>query len=91
MSTITFDTHKFVKRLESAGVPQAQAEAMADVQREALAEALDVALATKADVQAVRSDMRELRVEMMGEMKLSRWMIAALIGLAIANFAKQYF
>ena len=30
MSSITFDMHKFVKQLEVAGFPQAQAEAVVD-------------------------------------------------------------
>jgi hypothetical protein len=58
MSPTTFDTLKFVERLE------------------------------KADAAALSADLRELRAEMMGEMKLTRWMVAALVGLSIANFAK---
>jgi hypothetical protein len=32
MSTITFDTHKFVKRLIEAGMPESQAEILAEEQ-----------------------------------------------------------
>ena len=32
MGTITFDTHGFVKRLTAAGMPEAQAEVLADEQ-----------------------------------------------------------
>ena len=49
MATATFDTLKYVKQLESAGVPSAQAEAFANAQREILADALDSSLATKSD------------------------------------------
>jgi hypothetical protein len=42
MTTVTFNTLKFVKRLERAGIPREQAAAMA--------EALDTQLATKADL-----------------------------------------
>lgn len=35
MTTTTFDTHKFVRRLEAAGVPLEQAEAQAEVLTEA--------------------------------------------------------
>jgi len=45
MTTITFDTLKFVERLERAGVPRAQASAIAEAQKEAI----DSQLATKAD------------------------------------------
>jgi len=47
MSTITFDTHKFVKRLTEAGMPLAQAEILADEQ----ASLIDERLATKDDLE----------------------------------------
>ncbi|MBI4740084.1 MAG: DUF1640 domain-containing protein [Betaproteobacteria bacterium] len=47
MTTITFDTHKFVKDLESAGVPPLQAEAFVRAQQEILPQALDSTLATR--------------------------------------------
>jgi hypothetical protein len=40
MATITFDTLKFVERLEKAGVSREQATAFADAQKEAFSEAL---------------------------------------------------
>ena len=39
MATITFDTLKFVKKLESAGIPALEAEAIAEAFREASGEA----------------------------------------------------
>ena len=50
MTITTFDTLKFVERLEQAGVSREQASAMAEAQRDALAEALETQLATKADI-----------------------------------------
>ena len=46
MATVAFDTRKFAKRLEAAGVSAQQAEATA----EAFAEATSQELATKADL-----------------------------------------
>ena len=80
MNTITFDTHKFVKDLESAGVPPAQAEAFVRAQQEILSQALDSTLATKSDIAIL-----DLKID-----KLS-WMMGILIALAVANFAKQFF
>ncbi|MDP2812006.1 MAG: DUF1640 domain-containing protein [Rhodocyclaceae bacterium] len=80
MNTITFDTHKFVKDLESAGVPPAQAEAFVRAQQEILSQSLDTPLATKSDIAIL-----DLKID-----KLS-WMMGILIALAIANFAKQFF
>ena len=50
MSTITFDTFKFVDRLEKAGLSREQASAIVEAQKDAFAEALDSTLATKVDV-----------------------------------------
>ena len=49
MAAVTFDTHKFIKTLEAAGMPIAQAEAMSVAVRESH-DATD--LATKADLRA---------------------------------------
>jgi hypothetical protein len=56
MSTITFDTLKFVEKLEKAGVPREQAKAEA----EALAEVLDSGaqeLVTKKDMLIALGDL----------------------------------
>ena len=50
MGATTFDTLKFVDRLEKAGVPREQAAAMAEAQRDSLAESLDSAMVSKSDV-----------------------------------------
>ncbi len=51
MSTITFDTHTFVKRLTQAGMPEAQAEVLADSQ----ARLIDEKLATKHDLKELET------------------------------------
>lgn len=53
MSTITFDTLKFVKQLEASGIPPVQAEAFINAQRDILSEVMDTSLATRADVDRV--------------------------------------
>lgn len=60
MSAITFDTHGFVKRLTAAGMPEAQAEVLADEQTNLI----ENNLATKRDLKelgvALKTDMREM-------------------------------
>ena len=80
MPTITFDTLKFVERLEKAGVSREQASAFADAQKEAFSEALDTTLATKSDMDAIRA-----------ELILVKWMLGVVIAISLANFAKQFF
>jgi len=84
MSTITFDTLKFVNRLKSAGMSDEQAQAFAEAQRDVFAEALDTTLATKLDI--VR-----LEAKLDHEASLLKWMIGVLLAMAFANFAKQFF
>jgi hypothetical protein len=98
MSTITFDTLKYVKQLELAGVPSVQAEAFVNAQRDILSEALDTSLATKSDIQDVRNDVQAVKMEVKSlEQKMDAkidklvWMVGILVALAAANFAKQYF
>jgi len=55
MATVTFDTLKFVKTLEEAGVPEPQAEAFSTAVRESH-EAAE--LATKADLREVETNLR---------------------------------
>ena len=58
MSTITFDTLRFVETLEKAGMPRAQAAAFSQAQQFSLSEALDSSVATKADLIAVKSELK---------------------------------
>lgn len=58
MSTITFDTLKFVERLKSAGVSEEQAKAEVEALTAALNETIAVReLATKYDLEALKSDL----------------------------------
>jgi hypothetical protein len=71
MSTVTFDTLKFAKKLESAGMKQAEAQAFAEAQSEAFEEL------TKTKELATKSDLNELKYDML------KWIVS----LAFAQFA----
>lgn len=80
MSVLTFDTLKFARRLQAAGMEQRLAEEQAT----ALAEALDANLenlATKADIADLRKDMQLLEQRLV--IKLGA-MLALAIGLVAA-------
>ena len=59
MSVAVFNTHAFVKRLTAAGMPEAQAEALADE----LTPLIDERLATKDDLAnlATKADLADLK------------------------------
>jgi hypothetical protein len=65
MATITFDTLKFTRRLRESGLPEQQAEAIADAFRDAQSEA---DLATRQDI--------EIAIKTL-EPNLVRWIIGA--------------
>ena len=53
MTTTTFDTLAYAKKLKSAGMPEQQA----DIQAEALFELVDEKLATKKDLELLKKDL----------------------------------
>ena len=92
MAAIAFDTLKFVRRLKEAGVPEAQAEAQAELMAEAFVHNMD-ALVTKDYLQEAldaRFTTQDLKLEnrfsdihlrmadIGGELKLQRWILAAI-------------
>ena len=88
MSAITFDTHKFIRRLKDSGLPEAQAEAIADAFREAQGEA---ELATKQDIAVLKQDIALLKrdiqeMELRLTIKLGAMLVVA-IG-AVATLVK---
>lgn len=71
MATITFDTHKFIRRLREAGFEETQAEAVADAFQNAQEEALPI----------TRDYLDSRLLEL--ENRLVKWGI----GLALGQFA----
>ena len=77
MTTVTFDTLKFVRTLKAAGVPENQAEAFSEAFKDAQS---DTELATKYDLKEL-----ELRLEArINEVKydMIKWIAGMLIALA---------
>lgn len=77
MTTSTFDTHRFIRKLEEAGFNTKQAEAVADLFREASGEA---------DL-ATRQDLRELELRLDAKINdikfdLVKWIAGMLLAQA---------
>ena len=83
MTTVIFNTHKFVRKLESAGFETRQAEAMTEALSEVLDESTSVTLASKQDITDLKQEINVLRLEVR-ELKvdLIKWMTGALIAQA---------
>jgi hypothetical protein len=86
MTAITFDTLRFVERLEAAGMPRAQAVALAEVQKESFHEALDSTLATKADLEKIEHKL----IEHDGKFNLLHWMLAFNLAFTLAVLWKMF-
>ncbi len=72
MTAITFDTHKFVRKLKDAGFEEKQAEAVADAFRDAQAET-ETATAT-------RHDLKELELTLKAEMQAMEYRMTIKLG-----------
>ncbi|MBK7766828.1 MAG: DUF1640 domain-containing protein [Sulfuritalea sp.] len=81
MTTIAFDTHRFVRKLQEAGFDQKQAEGLTEAMRSAIEE---TELVTRKDLQIELAPIK-------ADLNLLKWMMGALIALAIVNFSKQFF
>jgi len=82
MATITFDTHKFIRRLETSGFTQEQAEGVAEAFREAQADQKPV---TQEYLDyRLKADLADLKID------LIKWVTGALIAQAavIATLVK---
>lgn len=87
MAAITFDTHKFIRKLRTAGFEEAQAEAVADAFSDAQGES---DLATKRDISDLRRDI-DVRFERIdGDLKLNRWMLGILIAGVMSIVIKSF-
>lgn len=81
MSSVTFDAHKFVRKLQEAGFDEKQAEGLTEAMRAAIEES---ELVTKKDLQIELAPIK-------ADLNLIKWMMGALIAIAVANFSKQFF
>lgn len=83
MSTITFDTLDFTRRLREAGFDERQAEAVVRIMADAQS-----TLVTREHFDA---KMETLETRLDAKIDKLSWMMGILIALAVANFAKQFF
>ena len=101
MSTVTFDTFKFVEKLEKAGATRELASALVEMQKESIAEVMDNQLATKSDLRVMRDELRaeiyevrdELKAEiapMRIELAVLKWRAWAGLGIGLTILFKLF-
>jgi hypothetical protein len=82
MTTITFDTLAYVKRLRDAGISEPQAEAQASALADALKQSAGE-LATQAGLAELKQDLRVFEERTEGRFKLLQWMIGFNLALTL--------
>ncbi len=98
MATITFDTLKFVEKLEKAGLPREQAAAIAEAQKDAFSESLDNMIANRQDmtnlgkqIDKIESTLRLELADIRKEQAVQRWMLTVTVGGIVALIIKAFF
>jgi len=93
LNALTFDTHAFIKRLMSSGMPEAQAETVSDLVKESQDSTI-ATLATKADlcqeIVALKADIGAETAPLKAELLLLKWMVGTVLVLVLGVFAKLY-
>ncbi len=74
MEAIAFDTHSFVKRLTKAGMPEPQAEVLAEEQ----SRLLEYKLASKQDLKQLETTLKKDIAE--SKIEILKWMFGTLLG-----------
>ena len=97
MTSTTFDTLSYAKKLQGLGFSPEQAEGFAQLQQEVIRsydEASRKDLATKGDIQDVRMEIQSVRVEMQAmKHDILRWMVGGFLAqtaviVAILSFLR---
>ncbi len=86
MSSVTFDTLKYVETLKEAGVPDNQARA----QSEALKEVLNTEVATKHDLKELELKIDTRFEKIQGEFTLVKWMIGFNLAMSVSILFKIF-
>ena len=88
MATITFDTLKFVRKLQESGFAEKQAEGIAEAFKDASGEA---ELATKRDIERLEGKMDRIETKLSGELTLVKWMMGLILGGVVALIMRAFF
>lgn len=76
MTAISFDTHKLIRALRDAGLPENQAEAISEGLANALDESTSATLATKADINRLEARIADIKFD------LIKWIAGMLLAQA---------
>ena len=81
VATVTFDTHKFIRKLKDAGFEEKQAEALTEALRAAIE---DSELVTRKDLQLELAPIKT-------DLTVVKWMLGLVLGGVAALILKSFF
>lgn len=84
---IQFDTLRYVEKLKSAGVPEAQAKAKVEALATALGESASGLSARTDDITSVKPELADVK----SELKLMKWIVVTIVAGVVSLVAKAYF
>ena len=91
MSSITFDTLAYSKRLREAGFTEQQAEAQTQAQQQVVQDILSTQLATKDDLNGlevrIKDDISNLKIQI----TVLKWMMGVMLAGVISLVLKAFF
>jgi hypothetical protein len=88
MTAITFDTHQFIKDLQSKGFQAEQAEGISEALKNVMAIA---EVATKHDLKELENKLDIKMAEINAEMKIIKWMTGATMAGVVSIIMKTFF
>ena len=86
MTATVFDTLKASRDLKAAGFDEPQAEAIVTT----MAEAFDDTVATKANLDAVKAELKQDITAIKGDMKLLKWMVGVVLACVAFPILKSF-
>lgn len=94
MRAFSFDTHLFVKRLTSSGMPEVQAEALSEVlaerRKESLGQNMESALVTKAALAKDTGVVTERLAILERRILVLKWMAGLIIAGVVSLVTKAF-
>jgi hypothetical protein len=91
MSSITFDTLAYSKRLREAGFTEQQAEAQTQAQQQVVQDILGAQIATKGDINGLEKHIKDEIHNLKIQIAVLKWMMGVMLAGVVSLVLKAFF
>jgi hypothetical protein len=91
MSSITFDTLAYSKRLREAGFTEQQAEAQTQAQQQVMQDILGSQIATKGDINGLEKRIKDEIHNLKIQIAVLKWMMGVMLAGVLSLVLKAFF